>query len=616
MNYTPNPSITSGQPSVMPKPLRYIYRPADMWLALVLWLVGYLYVAAVPIGENPVPALVVQVILFAGALMYLSHRSVGGCLTPWAVTLAVVGIALSVSFLWTVNRAMMTAVAAWNAFAWFYLIFVLTGNSRERGPGQFFIGEVLTATVRMPFRAPGNLFGAIFGQRTEADGTPRKRSRVSGAVGWAVLGLFLAIIPTIIIVLLLSYDQGFSRMMNDILDTIFEADTVFRFIRDALIGLMVGALMFGALLAGRTKALEKPHNGVFDPPVGDTASNEAVSTVSNGVVSTVDLYSSAVRKDGAHILPVALVAAMLTPILAVYVIFFVSQWAYYVSAFTGARPEELTFSAYAREGFFQLVAVAVINAVLSIGAAALSVRRAYDPERPGRERRHPMVRMYLAVLALFTLVLIATALSKMILYVDTYGLSHKRVYATWLMLLLAVAFVAVIVRQVWTRMNLVGTLTAVFLSFFLVIALCPVDALIVRYNVNEALGGNLHTMVGDVCEDSGASGVIAALDFMAATEAPGAIFYDPAEFDAETLEELRRSTDAYLEGMAEELGERAWYAHNITTLRAKAALRNAGYTPTPDEAEDADMPDDIESAETTRAPESETGPMAAEPVNE
>ncbi len=576
MNEMPNPSMTSGQPPVVPHVPKFIYRPADVWLALAMWVVGYLYVASVPVGDDPVPALLVQVILFAGALIYLPRRSVGGRLTPWSVGLAGVGIALAVSFLWTVNRAMMTAVAAWNAFAWFYLVFVLTGNSRERQPGEFFIGEVLTASFRMPFRAPGSLFGALFGQKTDENGRPRPKSRVSGVVGWAILGLFLAIVPTVIIVVLLSYDEGFTKLMDNILDTIFEAETVFCFIRDAVIGMLIGALLFAALLAGESKVLSKPYTGIFATPESPSRSGGEAALTTASATAVVNPSVSKPR-DGAHILPVSLVAAAMTPIMVVYVIFFVSQWSYYLSAFTGVLPGELTYSTYAREGFFQLVAVAVINATISVGASALSARRAYDPARPRRERAHPVLRIYLSVLALFTLVLIATALSKMILYVDTYGLSHKRVYATWLMVLLAVAFVLVLMRQAWTRMNLVGTLTAVFLGFFLVIALCPVDAMIVRYNVDEALDGNLHTMVGDVCEDSGASGVLAALDFMAATEESGAIAYDPAEFEAGTLEEIRQNTDAYLIRMAKELGERAWYEHNLTTLRAKAALAAAGY---------------------------------------
>ncbi len=564
--YTQNtPPTAQKQPPAEQKPTRYRYRPSDLWLGIVLWFVGWCYVAVVPLGDDPALSLVAQILLFVGALIYLTRPQVGGRITPFVGVLVGVSITLAISFLWTVNRAMLNSVAAWNAFCWFYTVFAMTGNSRERWAGEHFVGEVLTAALKMPYRAPGSIFGAIFGQKTLPDGTKSPKSRVRGVVGWICLGLALAVLPTVIIVSLLSFDEGFSGIIDDIMDTIFEADTLFRLIRDAAIGLLVGAILFGAVLAGREKSLKKPYSGFFSAPPQSGAEYPAEKK----------------RADGAHRIPVPLVAAMLTPIMAVYVIFFVSQWDYYVSAFTGVRPEELTFSAYAREGFFQLVTVAVINALFSLMASTLSVRRAYDPARPRRERTSPVIRIYLGVLSLMTLVLIATALAKMLLYVGTYGLSHKRVYATWLMMLLAVSFVAVLVRQLWTRLNLTGALLAVFLSFFLAIAMAPTDALIVRYNVDAALDGNLHAMLGDVCEDSDTAGVLAALDFMEATEKPNAIPYDPADFDENSVSEIRADTDRYLARMASELGARKWYEHNITTLRAKAALRDAGYDVTP-----------------------------------
>ena len=65
-----------------------------------------------------------------------------------------------------------------------------------------------------------------------------------------------------------------------------------------------------------------------------------------------------------HVLPRALLCAAVTPILAVYVIFFISQWSYYVSAFTNVLPADLTYAAYAREGFFQLCGVSALNAAM------------------------------------------------------------------------------------------------------------------------------------------------------------------------------------------------------------------------------------------------------------
>ncbi len=556
MNQQPNPTPSFTPYTFPPKKPAYIFTRTELWLALALWVVGYFYVSTIPVNRHPILAFGTWILLLVGTVCFLRHpsqRTPDSRATPWAWVLTGVGVALSLSYLWSVNRALQAAVAVWNALSWFYLVFLLTGNSREHFPGKHFVGEMFTS-LATPFRAPSHLFAALFGTKKNPDGTPSRNDKVRRTVGWVLVGLVLAVIPTMVVSLLLSYDEGFSRVMESIWDTIFSADTLFRQVRNIAIGLLVGALLFGAVLAGKNKTVKPQTLTYADIP---------------GLQESLALPP----RDGVRFLPVSLVAGMLTPIMVIYVIFFVSQWDYYVSAFTGVRPEELTFSTYAREGFFQLVVVALINAGLSLGAGLFAKRRPEDPDRPKRTRTSPVLRIYLAVLSLMTLVLIATALSKMFLYVDTYGMTHKRVYATWLMLLLAVAFVAVILRQMWSRLNLTGALVTIFLVFFLAISLLPVDALIVRYNVNVALDGNLRTMQGDVCEDSGAAGVLAALDFMEATADPAvAAQYDPA-----ALAEVRTQTQAYLEDMANELGQMKWDAHNITTLRAKEALTRRGY---------------------------------------
>ncbi len=568
MNQAPEFDVYACPPAPPTKP-KYVFTRGEFWLALALWVVGYAYVASVPVGRHPLPALAVQVILLVGTFVYLTRPGGGGRATPWSATLVGVNVALCLSFLWSVNRALLCAVTLWNTFTWFYLVLLLTGNSRERWPGKSFLREAFAA-LSYPFRAPATAFAALFGSRRTSDGK-KPKSRLGGAVGWAFLGLAMAGIPTLIVVLLLSYDEGFSGIIEGMADAVFERISVgriFREVNNIGFGLLACALLFGAILGGRRMAARGRTDAVSDAntPPG----------------------------HGTHVAPVVLVAAMLTPLMAVYVIFFVSQWDYYVSAFTGVRPEELTFATYAREGFFQLLVVALINAGLSVGAAAFARRRPYDPTRPKKERTHPVTRIYLALLALMTLVLIATAISKMFLYVETYGMSHKRVYATWLMLLLAVAFAAVLLRQVWTRLNLTGTLVAAFLAFFLAIALVPVDALIVRYNVNAALDGNLRTMQGDVCDDSGVAGVLAALDFMEKTDPANAptptdadSAADSASEPAAQLTEVRTNVDWYLWRMAIDLDGMEWHEHNITTRRAAAALARAGYVP---EDETPDLP--------------------------
>ncbi|MBQ2806304.1 MAG: DUF4173 domain-containing protein, partial [Clostridia bacterium] len=217
--------------------------------------------------------------------------------------------------------------------------------------------------------------------------------------------------------------------------------------------------------------------------------------------------------DGAeklHRLPRALLCATVTPILAVYVIFFISQWEYYVSAFTGKLPETMTYAKYARNGFFQLCWVCAINAVMLL-VFNLLIRRS--------EQKKDILRsVYTGLISVFTMVLIATALSKMLLYIDSFGLTRKRVYASWLILMLAVFFATVLIWQFVRRIPLCTVLAVTFVVFFAAIVLPNVDAMIAQYNVNAYLSGELETVDVWLLSDCGVSAVPALNDLKTSLE--------------------------------------------------------------------------------------------------
>lgn len=518
--------------------LAYQYRLSDIILAWVCWLAGFMLCVIIPIGKCLWGAFAFEVVLFVGALVLVGLRN-RVCIVRAAVQ-AAVSILLSCAFLLTTNQAIIVCVFLFTVVSWFYMVFVLSGSSVERFPGDSFVREAAVSVFATPIHAPGNIFMAIFSNRRSEDGQPGK-ARFGKVFGLVLLGFAVAMIPTIIVGVLLSYDKGFS----DLLGKMFDLKAIGKVIHRVSVGLAIAALLFGALLTSLTKSM---------------AGRRAADPAEAG--------------NGTHILPVVAGCAALFPVLFLYVVFFVSQWSYYMSAFTGVLPEGLTYANYAREGFFQLCTVVGINAALAVLASVFTKRRAYDPERPDRDRVHPALRIALTILSLFTLVLIATALSKMILYVDTYGLTQKRVYSTWLMLLLAAAFIAVPVKQAWHKMNLVGTLLCVFLVFFLAISLVNVDSLIVNYNVDACLDGNVRTMESnkagdssDVLYDAGASGVLPALRFMEETAGSD----DPAILD------IRVKTEKYLQKQAATLSGQSFWEKNFVSLKAEHALRDAAY---------------------------------------
>jgi Domain of unknown function (DUF4173) len=103
----------------------------------------------------------------------------------------------------------------------------------------------------------------------------------------------------------------------------------------------------------------------------------------------------------------------------------------------------VTYAQYAREGFFQLVAVAA----LSLGVVAGAIRWAH--RRNARDAR--MLDVLLGILLVLTLVVLASALRRLLLYESEFGFTRLRisVHATilWLSGLLVLVLAAGIVRR-------------------------------------------------------------------------------------------------------------------------------------------------------------------------
>ena len=138
----------------------------------------------------------------------------------------------------------------------------------------------------------------------------------------------------------------------------------------------------------------------------------------------------------------------------------------------------LTYAEYARHGFFELVAVAAL--VLPVVLAADWVLR-----REGR-RDELVVRALSAVLVGLVLVVMASALQRMRLYEQAYGLTELRVYATGIIIWLGAVFAwfAITVLRGRRAQFAIGVLVLGFAATLALNAVNP-DALIARTNLDR-----------------------------------------------------------------------------------------------------------------------------------
>ena len=109
----------------------------------------------------------------------------------------------------------------------------------------------------------------------------------------------------------------------------------------------------------------------------------------------------------------------------VYAVFFAVQFHYLFGAFIRTLPEGFNVAEYARQGFFELCKVMVVNfALLWLVTRSL------------REHGKLLQRLCLLLLA-ESLLFAVVAASKLLLYIDCFGFTPKRLQSTWLVCVLA-----------------------------------------------------------------------------------------------------------------------------------------------------------------------------------
>ncbi|WP_276663042.1 DUF4153 domain-containing protein [Syntrophomonas wolfei] len=312
-----------------------------------------------------------------------------------------------------------------------------------------------------------------------------RNKRAQGRQIFAIaLGLFLTLIVAgMVLPLLLKADSGgFSKITNGALNLLLGMREDFgEYLFNGILAIPVAAYLFG-LVAG---SVHKRGCALFKKD----SSLEAVSTL--------------------RVLPMATVYTMLGLLCSLYVLFIGSQLPYFFSAFAGQRPEGWqVYSEYARSGFFELCRIAAINLSVLTAANLLSTK-------PYRESK--VLKGLNTILAILTLVLIATALSKMAMYIGAYGLSMRRLLPCFFMIFLAIVCCGVVALQ--KRQFSIARL-AVGVGVVMLCTLCLLnpDGFVTRYNANRYLSGTLSGFDVEILNRSGPAGVDAALQVYTQTQ--------------------------------------------------------------------------------------------------
>ena len=166
----------------------------------------------------------------------------------------------------------------------------------------------------------------------------------------------------------------------------------------------------------------------------------------------------------------AVVAITFNSLIAiVYILFSGIQFVYLVGRME--LPKGYTYAEYAHEGFYQLLAVTILNLIL------VSFCKKHFAE-------NKILRAILFIINMCTIIMIASSALRMFLYVQVYGLTHLRVYVLWLLVVLTVWTLLLTVQLFKTGIPFFR-ITVIFVTvWYLMLAYSLPDTWIAAYDIS------------------------------------------------------------------------------------------------------------------------------------
>lgn len=481
----------------------------DLLMLVGTLLLGILFVNLFFENTPGVSIPIFVLAFYAIMLLYNMKELIPGSLFGWFLALPILMLSLTYfiyanEFLRVLNLLALPLliilqtllITGRNSFKWWNPAILL----------DLFLGIFYRCTVHIgkPFRLIGRLL-------TRKSGG----SRLSPSAARVLTGLLISLPVVIILIMLLSSaDMVFGSIMNtipDLLRSLNLGEAVARII----VALVICFLSFSYLWSLAYN--DRPMSSVADTIRGSLPKVWEPVTILT-VTAAIDL---------------------------IYVVFVFIQFAYLFGGVNFGLPADFTYSEYARRGFFELVAVTLIN--IGILACFLSFTK-----KDGVKSALALRILYSVMIAC-TFVMLFSAHFRMSLYEEAYGYTYLRMFTHAFMVFLLALFIITLYR-VWAdgapllKPYLIAAIVA-----FVAINYLNVDALIANNNIERYnKTGKIDTAYLTVLSND-AIPAIAAL----------------AESKPEVAVELKD----FLENKKQELSKnKSWQSFNLADFYAHKAL--------------------------------------------
>ena len=168
------------------------------------------------------------------------------------------------------------------------------------------------------------------------------------------------------------------------------------------------------------------------------------------------------------------IAISATAVIALIYVYFCIIQIVYLFAGYGTLPEGYTYAQYARQGFFQLLFICLMN----LGLVLIGL---------GFFKESRVLKGILLVISLCTFVMTASSAYRMLLYISVYYLTFLRIFVLWALCVIALLMAGVVGKTLKNNFPLLRYGLAVITCCYLVLSFAQPDYWIARYNISAYL---------------------------------------------------------------------------------------------------------------------------------
>ena len=440
-------SATSNKVPIKKEP-KYKFETVDIIMLPVVFILAFLctkyYNLNTSVATLGLGATAYIVLYVISVLVYAKLKSVK--LNSESIILSVLMILLAISFTVFYNYSLGIFMQIAMSFMLIYLPVTVFNKLIKSETSALILYDYINALVFIPIHNATSFWICMFSKRGKSTSSTKTKYFLHIFLGLLIGTPFIMIV----VFLLSSADATFKNIF----------DNLFNF--DISIPKNIGTLIWSLPMATYLYAL------IYGSSIED-----------NSKSFNIDKFNKTM--DNAASIPRLSLYTVNAVICCFYILFIGIQATYFIDILGGSLPADFTYSDYARRGFFELLAVALINIVFIAVAKILSVKN----------ENNKYLRIHIILNSILTLVLISVAFAKMYLYISTYGLTTLRIIPSVFMIFLCFVFAFIIMGEF--KKNFPVTKLSFYAGNILFVLLClaNIDAVVAGYNLNAYMNGNL-----------------------------------------------------------------------------------------------------------------------------